>query len=63
MPVGEGTIGRIFSPLGETLDGMGPFKPDKTIPYFNQAPGIMDRQPMKDTLETGVIPLDQSVRQ
>lgn len=54
VPVGEGFVGRIVNPLGESLDGLGAIKPDKYIPYFNQAPAIMDRQGLSDTLETGL---------
>ncbi|MBI3306640.1 MAG: F0F1 ATP synthase subunit alpha [Candidatus Omnitrophica bacterium] len=54
MPVGEGFVGRIINPLGEPLDGLGPIKQDKYIPYFNQAPAIMDRLGLSDSLETGI---------
>ena len=54
MPTGKALIGRIINPLGEPLDGQGPLKPDEYIPYFNEAPGIMDRDGLSHTLETGV---------
>lgn len=58
MPVAEAMIGRIVNPLGESMDGLGPIQPDKMIPYFNQAPGIMDREGLSHTLETGVKLID-----
>ncbi len=58
MPVGDGMVGRIINPLGETMDGLGPAKPDKFIPYFNDAPAIMDRNPVVRTLETGIKLID-----
>lgn len=54
MPVGDLFIGRIINPLGEPMDGLGPIKPNKYIPYFNEAPGIMDRESLSETLETGI---------
>jgi len=54
MSVGAGTIGRIIDPIGEPLDGLGPVKFDGVIPYFNDAPAIMDRENLSRTLETGL---------
>jgi F-type H+-transporting ATPase subunit alpha len=54
MPVGECMIGRIINPLGEPMDGLGSIKPEGFIPYFNDAPAIMDRSTLRRTLETGV---------
>lgn len=58
MPTGKNFIGRVVDPLGEAQDGMGPVKPDEYIPYFNEAPGIMDRQSLQPTLETGIKLID-----
>ncbi len=58
MPVGDGALGRIINPLGEELDGLGPINYTGAIPYFNDAPGIMDRSPVTQTLETGVKLID-----
>src|SRR3989338_2054088 len=54
MPTGDTFIGRIINPLGEALDGLGPIKPDKYIPYFNEAPAIMHREGLSNSLETGL---------
>lgn len=58
MPVGAATIGRIMNPLGESMDGMGPIKFDGFIPYFNDAPAIMDRATLSRSFETGIKLID-----
>lgn len=58
MPTSEKMIGRIINPLGEAMDGLGPIPPVKMIPYFNAAPGIMDRAGLTNTLETGIKLID-----
>jgi len=57
-PVGEGFIGRIVNPLGETMDALGPLKPDAMYPIFIQAPSILDRKELNKTLETGIKVID-----
>ncbi len=54
MPTAAAVVGRIINPLGEAMDGLGPIKPEKFIPYFNTAPAIMDREGLTYTLETGL---------
>ncbi|HEU5187761.1 MAG TPA: sodium-transporting two-sector ATPase, partial [Candidatus Saccharimonadales bacterium] len=56
--VGEGLIGRIISPLGRPLDGKGAVKTQDAWPLYNQAPGIMERELLKDQLPTGVTVVD-----
>ena len=58
MPVGAGAVGRIMNPLGESMDGLGPLKLDEYIPYFNDAPAIMDRATLSRSFETGVKLID-----
>lgn len=58
MPVGPNTIGRILNPLGDSLDGLGPIAFDTRIPYFNEAPAIMDREGLSRSFETGVKLID-----
>ncbi|HCM43034.1 MAG TPA: F0F1 ATP synthase subunit alpha [Candidatus Omnitrophota bacterium] len=58
MPVGENTIGRIITPMGETLDGLGAIKYDAKIPYFNAAPALMDREGLGRSFETGIKLID-----
>ncbi|MGI6241048.1 MAG: F0F1 ATP synthase subunit alpha [Candidatus Omnitrophota bacterium] len=58
MPVGPGTMGRIINPLGEAMDGLGPIEFNGFIPYFNEAPAIMDRAPLSRSFETGIKLID-----
>lgn len=58
LPVGENFLGRIVNSLCQPLDGLGPIEPKDQYPVFKEAPGVMDRAPVKDTLETGTLILD-----
>jgi len=58
MPVGAKTLGRIMNPLGESMDGLGLIQFDGEIPYFNNAPAIMDRASLTRTFETGIKLID-----
>lgn len=60
-PVGENFIGRIVNPLGEPLDGMGPVVPEKYAPIFADAPSVMDRGPVDNTIETGIKIIDSMI--
>jgi F-type H+-transporting ATPase subunit alpha len=60
IPVGEGFIGRVVSSLGEAADGQGPLAADGQNPIFREAPGVMERAPVKDALETGIRIVDAS---
>lgn len=58
LPVGEAFLGRIVNALCEPVDNGGPIAPDASLPVFTDAPGVMDRAPVKETLETGTLLLD-----
>jgi F-type H+-transporting ATPase subunit alpha len=58
LPVGEKFLGRIVDGLCEPVDGQGPIEPDDHFPVFVDAPGVMDRAPVKETMETGTLLLD-----
>ena len=58
IAVGEEMVGRVVSPLGEPLDGQGAIKSDCTYPVEATAPGIIDRQPVKEPLSTGILAVD-----
>jgi len=60
-PVGEKFIGRIINPLGETMDALGPLKPDAMYPIFREAPPILQRRPLEKTLETGLKVVDSMI--
>lgn len=58
VPVGEPLIGRIVSPLGMPLDGKGPIRADKFRSVESLAPGIIERQPVCQPLQTGLKSID-----
>ncbi len=58
VPVGEAMIGRVVDPLGNPLDGKGPIVTDKARPVEFTAPGVSERQPVNQPLQTGVKPID-----
>ncbi|GAB6099485.1 F0F1 ATP synthase subunit alpha [Halanaerocella petrolearia] len=61
VPVGEELKGRVVNPLGEPVDGKGPINADDSRPVESQAPGIVDRQPVKEPLQTGIKAIDSMV--
>jgi F-type H+-transporting ATPase subunit alpha len=61
VPVGEGLLGRIISPLGEPLDGKGPIKSSKNWPLEYNAPGIADRKSVHEPLQTGIKAIDSMI--
>lgn len=69
LPVGEAFLGRVVNGLCEPVDGRGAIAQSALYPVFRDAPGVMDRVPLKDTLETGtllinaVIPIAKGQRQ
>jgi F-type H+-transporting ATPase subunit alpha len=58
VPVGEGLIGRVVDALGNPIDGKGPIASEGTRPVEMIAPGIADRQPVKEPLQTGIKAID-----
>jgi F-type H+-transporting ATPase subunit alpha len=58
VPVGEALIGRVVNPLGEPLDDQGPILTEKSWPLESVAPGIAERQPVDEPLQTGVKAID-----
>jgi len=58
LPVSDAFIGRIVNSLCEPQDGLGPIKAEEFYPVFKVAPGVMERVPVKETLETGTLILD-----
>src|SRR5436305_12842502 len=53
VPVGDALLGRVVDPLGRPLDGGGPIRTDETRPLEVKAPGVGDRQPVKEPPQTG----------
>jgi F-type H+-transporting ATPase subunit alpha len=58
LPVGPEMIGRVVDPLGNPIDGKGPILATKRRPIESPAPGIVDRQPVKQPLQTGIKAID-----
>jgi F-type H+-transporting ATPase subunit alpha len=58
VPVGEALIGRVVNPLGEPIDDAGPILAAKTWPLESAAPGIAERQPVEEPLQTGIKSID-----
>jgi len=58
IPVGDGFLGRVIDPLGVPLDGKGPIPADETRVLEIQAANVVDRQPVKEPLQTGITAID-----
>ncbi|MGE5288657.1 MAG: F0F1 ATP synthase subunit alpha, partial [Micromonosporaceae bacterium] len=58
VPVGDGFLGRVVSPLGEPLDGLGAVKDTQLRALELQAPSVVQRQPVKEPLQTGIKAID-----
>ena len=58
VPVGEGLIGRVVNALGQPVDGRGPIDVARYNPIERIAPGIVERQPVRQPLQTGIKAID-----
>jgi len=58
LPVSDDYVGRVVNGLCQPLDGLGPIEPKDYYPVFKVAPGVMDRVPVKETLESGTLIID-----
>src|SRR6059058_225903 len=61
VPVGEALLGRVVDPLGNPLDGQGPVGTSETRSLEFKAPGVVDRQPVKEPLLTGIKAIDSMI--
>ncbi len=61
VPIGEALIGRVVNPLGQELDGKGPIKTDRYGPIERLAPGVVDRIPVKEPVQTGMKAIDSMI--
>jgi F-type H+/Na+-transporting ATPase subunit alpha len=61
VPVGQGLVGRVVNPLGQPLDNKGPIKSDKFYPVEKIAPGVIERESVKDPLQTGIKAIDAMI--
>jgi F-type H+-transporting ATPase subunit alpha len=58
VPVGDGFLGRVVDPLGNPIDGLGPIVPEDMRALELQAPTVVQRQPVREPLETGIKAID-----
>src|SRR5512139_1489409 len=58
MPVGEKMLGRVVNPLGQPTDGRGPIRSEQQLPIERKALGVIQRQPVKEPLQTGIKAID-----
>ena len=61
IPVGHAMLGRVVNPLGQPIDGLGPINATHRRPIEFKAPGIMDRQPVCEPVQTGLLAIDAMV--
>lgn len=61
VPVGEGMIGRVVNALGQPIDGKGPIEAADYRAIESPAPGIIDRQPVRQPLQTGIKAIDSMI--
>ena len=61
IPVGREMLGRVVNPLGQPIDGLGPINTNHRRPIEFKAPGIMERQPVCEPVQTGLLAVDAMV--
>src|SRR6202008_3277678 len=61
VPVGDAMIGRVVNSLGEPIDDKGPITSDKFIALERLAPGVIDRQPVREPMATGLKAIDNMI--
>src|SRR3974390_43778 len=61
VPVGPALIGRVVNALGEPIDGKGPIDTSEFLPLERLAPGVVDRKPVKEPLQTGIKAIDSMI--
>ena len=61
VPVGDALIGRVVNALGQPIDGAGPIETTEFRAIESKAPGIIDRQPVKEPLQTGIKAIDSMI--
>jgi F-type H+-transporting ATPase subunit alpha len=61
VPVGDAMVGRVVNSLGQPIDDKGPISTDKFIPLERLAPGVIDRQPVREPMATGLKAIDSMI--
>ena len=61
VPVGDGLIGRVVDALGNPMDDKGPIQSTQRNPLERMAPGVVDRQPVREPMQTGIKSIDAMI--
>jgi F-type H+-transporting ATPase subunit alpha len=61
VPVGPALVGRVVNPLGQPIDGKGPIQAADSYPVERIAPGVIDRKPVKEPIQTGLKAIDAMI--
>src|SRR5215468_3873556 len=61
VPVGKALLGRVVNTLGEPVDGKAPIKSNVYYPVEKMAPGILKRRPIRQPMQTGIMPIDAMI--
>jgi F-type H+/Na+-transporting ATPase subunit alpha len=61
VPVGDGLIGRVVDALGNPVDDKGPIQSSERLPLERLAPGVIDRQPVREPIQTGIKSIDAMI--
>jgi F-type H+-transporting ATPase subunit alpha len=61
VPVGDEMLGRVVNALGQPVDGKGPIATTRFLPIERLAPGVVDRQPVREPLQTGLKAIDAMI--
>src|SRR5690348_16724356 len=61
VPVGDSFLGRVVGPLGEPMDGKGPIEDTELRLLETQAPSVVERQPVKEPMQTGIKAIDAMI--
>ncbi|MGA8224537.1 MAG: F0F1 ATP synthase subunit alpha [Candidatus Acidiferrales bacterium] len=61
VPVGDGMIGRVVDALGQPIDDKGPIQSNQRNPLERLAPGVIDRQPVREPIQTGIKSIDAMI--
>jgi len=61
VPVGDALIGRVMNALGQPIDDKGPIETEATLPIERLAPGVVDRQPVREPMATGLKAIDAMI--
>src|SRR5688500_17558037 len=61
VPVGPAMVGRVVNPLGQPIDGKGPIQAAEMYPIERIAPGVIERKPVKEPLQTGLKAIDAMI--